>query len=170
MCKEGKSEWHFSQARNLRFYWIPYGIPYSMPWEPWGISWNYQLCRVVLAKGYSDSGRNGHKARQWSHWLHMVWNLILPPNAPPRPLSSRELSLHQHLCPSQRPHSYSHLEFISLLLMMINLLFWNRVSLCKTCWPWTHRNPPPSASQLLRLKFCAIIPGLWWLIMVARLE
>ena len=51
-------------------------------------------------------------------------------------------------------------------------VFWDRVSLCSPGCPGTHsvdqaglklRNPPASASQVLRLKAWAIMPGSWYI-------
>jgi hypothetical protein len=60
-------------------------------------------------------------------------------------------------------------EFFFFFFFFFFLVFWDRVSLCSPGCPGTHsvdqtglelRNPPASASQVLRLKVCATTPGL----------
>lgn len=43
--------------------------------------------------------------------------------------------------------------------MLFLFYFLERVSVCRTGWPGTHRYPPASDSAVLGLKVCATMPG-----------
>lgn len=45
---------------------------------------------------------------------------------------------------------------------------WN--SLCRPGWPWTHNNPPASASWVLEFKVCTTMPCLEWVLLLLAPE
>jgi hypothetical protein len=70
------------------------------------------------------------------------------------------MSAYQALdCLSHLPSDYFYVLITVIIfkqgLIMQPQLAWNLV--CRPSWPSTHRNPPASASQVLRLKVCVTI-------------
>jgi hypothetical protein len=48
--------------------------------------------------------------------------------------------------------------FPSLLSLLLFCIVLDRILLCSPAWPWTH-DPPTSASHVLWLQLCTIMPG-----------
>lgn len=77
-------------------------------------------------------------------------------------------SLSSYLLSNFSPSSFLHYKVIFTLFNLVMISFWDRVSvallayssLCKPNLPWTQRDLPESASQVLELKVYTTMPGL----------